>query len=173
MSKEFQEKIKGLRTFDGIVNLTMGIVNGTFPVDAEKFDECRNTIDTEIRAASGPLMRAIDQKQWYMMLHEILFLIGQVDEISEECYYALEDTGLKYYKWFKYEYFDGEIFFNAALSLGTIIQDVLGIVLYFSDLPWAGPKNAVEVGKLIGDIIASFMNVPKWKPWLKPMRTTD
>jgi hypothetical protein len=71
--------------------------------------------------ATGPLLRAIDDKKFYLMLQEILFLIGQIDDISETCFYALEDTGVKYYKWGKYHYFTGEVFFNAALKLGDIV----------------------------------------------------
>ena len=108
------------------------------------------------------------------MLYELLFLIGQIDQITETCFYALEDTGIKYWKWGKYSYHGGEVFFNAALSLGTIANDIIGIVMYFAnDLPWAGPNSPQQVGKLFGDIIASFLNNPKWKSGLNPMRTTD
>ena len=124
--------------------------------------------------ASGPLLRAIDAMQWYTMLQEILFLIGQIDDVSEECYYALEDTCYKYYKWARYGYHDGEVLFNAALNIGSIANDITGIVLYFSnDLPWAGPSGPQQVGKLFGDIIASFLNNPKYKAGVNMQKTTD
>jgi len=34
-----------VHVIDGLLNLTVGIVNGTYPVDVEKLTECRAEVD--------------------------------------------------------------------------------------------------------------------------------
>lgn len=52
--------IKALRTFDGLLNLTIGIVNGTFPMEATQLDACKSSIDKEFRIGSNELLKTVD-----------------------------------------------------------------------------------------------------------------
>ena len=46
---------------------------------------------------------------------------------------------------------------------GDIADDVIGLIMFFTDLPWTGPKTTFEAGHLIGDIIAGYLNNPRMR----------
>ena len=90
-------------------------------------------------------------------------MLSSFDLLAHTCYSGFEMVGYKYYVWANYMYYTGEVFFNAAVHIGDIADDIIGIVCYFAPIPWAGPNSTVELGALFGNLIASFLNTPKYK----------
>jgi hypothetical protein len=106
----------------------------------------------------------IDEHLYFLMLYELYDMIGSVDSLAHSCYTGFEGVGQKYYKWATYVYRDAEVFVNAAFNIGDIADDIIGIVMYFAPLPWAGPGTTNELGSLFGNLVASFLNTPAWAP---------
>ena len=82
----------------------------------------------------------IDEDEIFEVVYTIISMLTSVDDLAHTCYDGFEKVGLKYYRWANFDYKAGNIFFNAALNIGNIADDVIGTILFFDDsLPWAGP----------------------------------
>lgn len=162
-----------MHLIDGILNLTVGIVNGTNPIDAEYLSECREEVDNQLYNGVEDILEYVDQEEWFPLVYRILEVLGSTHDIATTCVNGFEDIILKYARWASYSYHSGEVLFNAAVASGDIAQDIIGIVVYAMGLPYKGPNTPREIGYLVGDIIAKFLNNPKFKDGIVPHKTTD
>ena len=119
-------------------------------------------------------MQHIDDEEYFDMLYLIYEMIGSVDYLAHTCYWSFEDAGYKYTKWFYFNFKGLEVIMNAVLDSGEIANNIIKLVIYFGDLPYkGGPLNASELGHTFGALVASLLDLPRFKDDVNYYKNTD
>ena len=157
----YTPEAQSLLTFNGFMNFTIGIINGTEMFDVNALVLCRETIDSSWFNESQNAWTAIVASQWFDALFNIEDVLYNTDTVAHSCYAGVEEMSLESYNmWMSNETSTGaSLLINTAYNFGEIYDDLEALYFFFIETPYSPGTTPTEAGELIGEIIL-LMNTP-------------
>ncbi len=158
---KYTPEAQSLLTFDGFMNFTIGIINGTKMYDTDALVLCRETIDNSWLNESQNAWNDILVQDWFDAMFNIEDVLYNTDTVAHSCYAGIESMSLESYDmWMNNETASGtSLLINAAFNFGDIYDDLEALYFFFIETPYSPGTTPSEAGEMIGEIIL-LMNTP-------------
>ena len=158
---KYTPEARSLLTFNGFMNFTIAIINGTTMFNTESLVICRETIDNSWLNESQNAWNDILVSDWFGAAFNIEDVLYNTDTVAHSCYAGIETMSLESYNmWMNNETAAGtSLLTNAAYNFGEIYDDLEALYFFFIQTPYSPGTTPTEAGEMIGEIIL-LMNTP-------------
>jgi len=154
-----------LTTFDGLMNFTIGIMNGSGAADPTVMDTCRDSI---VNYWLNDISVLLNQTMNFEIgaLYTLYEMGERSDTIAHDCYSGVVKAGEVYYGWGQRNGTSETMATNFLFNFGKIFDNMRQVGLYFMDTAYIGASSPLELGTYIGDVMRILMDAPA--PAMKP-----
>jgi hypothetical protein len=158
---KYTPEAQSLLTFDGFMNFTIGIINGTTMYNVSELEDCRNVIDNSWVNESITAWNDLVDGEWFSMMYNIEDVLYNTNTVAHSCYAGVEEmTYATYNSVSNTTATTTSMLINAAYNFGEIYDDLEALYFFFIQTPYSPGTTPAEAGNMIGEIILLMLTPP-------------
>lgn len=160
--KKDDKLFKRIGSFDGLLNFTIGILNGTGFTESDMLENCREAVDDSWFTGFTTLIYHYNAKNPMGVLYQFFNMMNATDAVANACYGGMESAGIQYYNLTKENLKSMQLLLNFGLNFGKIYRDLEGLILYLApNVPYQGPAADIyDAGYMLGDVLMNILQSP-------------
>ncbi len=160
----FTPEAQSLLTFDGFMNFSIGILNGTQAFNISNFQVCRDVINDMWLDETVDAFYSFTNFSFFDGFYDIWDIMYSSDTVAHSCYAGMEELILQAYNEtetldsngtlsgfnFTAEY---QSITNVAYNFGTIYDNLEALYFFIYQTPYSTGITPSQAGNLLGQII--------------------
>ena len=156
----FTPAASSLLSVQGIMNFSVGFLNGTQLYEMNKFEVCRNTVEDQWSEVSMEVASAFQNGQIYTGIQLIWKILNDTNVVAHSCYSGFKDIAVQYMNSDSNSRSLNKTLVNLAYNFGDVYDDLEAFFFFLVKTPYYNGATVEEAGSFLGDIVWWAMVAP-------------